>query len=61
MKQAIIKALIVIGIIALISSVGLTMGTQLEDLEAFENCIIDQYDMSSTEYYSLTNEQPVCK
>lgn len=27
----------------------------------YENCILEQYGMSSTEYYSLTGKEPFCK
>jgi len=61
MKQAIIKITLVLAIIFLIIKIGATMGTQPEDIQAFEDCILDQYDMSSTEYYSLTGTHPVCR
>jgi len=47
-------------ILVVVFIIGLNAGTQKEDFQAFEDCILDQYDMSSTQYYSLTGTQPIC-
>ncbi len=36
-------------------------GISIEDINNFETCIQEQYGMSSTEYYSLTEKEPVCQ
>ncbi len=60
MKQSIINILIVLSVIFLVWKVALAIGIQPEDIHAFEDCIQEQYGMSSTEYYNLTGQAPIC-
>lgn len=41
--------------------IGMNIGTTPEDLDAFEDCIQEQYGMSAVEYYQMTDgDEPVC-